>query len=65
MGSIEGGTTLMMQRVDTFSPSSNCINAAWGTTGNLIINKGNGLKGRCLMHLTVFQLQDVYCCFCA
>lgn len=45
---------------DTFSPSSNCINAAWGNAGNLIFNAGNGLKE----HLTALQLQDVCCSFC-
>lgn len=61
MDSIKGGTTLAMQNADAFSPPSNCINASWRTTGNLIINTGNGLMctslAGCLLLFLYLTLQ--------
>lgn len=59
-GLIKGGTTLAMQSADTFSPASYCINADLRTTGNLIVNTGNGLEKHCFMSL--HDCTSVCCC---
>lgn len=59
-GLIKGGTTLAMQSADTFSPASYCINADLRTTGNLIVDTGNGLEKHCFMSL--HDCTPVCCC---